>query len=39
MTAKPKDYKAETITIYSDSEHDSNLQLPLVNACDQLECF
>ncbi len=39
MTAKPEDYKAATITIYSDSEHDSSLQVPLVNACDQIECF
>ncbi len=39
MTAKPGDYKPATITIYSDSEHDSSLQVPLVNACDQIECF
>jgi predicted acyl esterase len=39
MTAKPEDYKAATITIYSDQEHDSSLQVPLVNACDQIECF
>ncbi len=39
MTAKPEDYKPATITIYSDSEHDSSLQVPLVNACDQIECF
>jgi len=39
MTAKPEDYKATTITIYSDSEHDSNLQVPLMNPCDQIECF
>ena len=39
MTAKPEDYKPATITIYSDAEHDSSLQLPLVNACDQIECF
>jgi uncharacterized protein len=39
MTAKPADYKPATITIYSDPEHDSNLQLPLMNACDHIECF
>lgn len=39
MTAKPEDYKAATITIYSDQEHDSTLQMPLMNACDQIECF
>ena len=39
MTAKPEDYKPATITIYSDTEHDSTLQVPLVNPCDQIECF
>ena len=39
MTAKPEDYKPATITIYSGREHDSNLQLPLMNACDHIECF
>jgi putative CocE/NonD family hydrolase len=39
MTAKPEDYKPATITIYSDPEHDSTLQMPLMNACDQIECF
>jgi hypothetical protein len=39
MTAKPEDYKSATITIYSDPEHDSALQVPLVNACDQIDCF
>jgi uncharacterized protein len=39
MTARPEDYKAATITIYSDSEHDSTLQVPLMNACDHIECF
>ncbi|HEY2466971.1 MAG TPA: CocE/NonD family hydrolase [Terracidiphilus sp.] len=39
MTAKHQDYKPETITIYSDPDHDSNLQLPLMNACDHIECF
>ena len=39
MTAKPEDYKPATITIYSDAEHDSNLQIPLMNQCDVIECF
>jgi putative CocE/NonD family hydrolase len=39
MTAKPEDYKPATITIYSDPDHDSNLQMPLMNACDHIACF
>ena len=39
MTAKPEDYKPATITIYSDPDHQSNLQVPLMNACDHIECF
>ncbi len=39
MTATPADYKPATITVFSDSEHDSNLQIPLMNACDVIECF
>ncbi len=39
MAARPEDYKPATITIYSDPDHDSNLQLPLMNACDHIECF
>jgi uncharacterized protein len=39
MTAKPEDYKPATITIYSDSDHDSALEVPLMNACDHIECF
>jgi putative CocE/NonD family hydrolase len=39
MTAKPEEYKPATITIYSGPEHDSTLQLPLMNACDHIECF
>jgi uncharacterized protein len=31
MTAKPENYKQATITIYSDPQHDSTLQVPLVN--------
>ena len=39
MTASPEAYKPETVTIYSDHDHDSNVQLPLMNACDHIECF
>jgi putative CocE/NonD family hydrolase len=39
MTARPEDYKPATITVYSGSEHDSSLQVPLMNACDHIECF
>jgi len=39
MTAKPADYKPATVSIYSDAEHDSNLQIPLMNPCDELDCF
>jgi uncharacterized protein len=39
MMAKPEDYKPATITIYSDPEHDSSLQVPLMNACDHIDCF
>ena len=39
MLAKPGDYKPATVTVYSDPEHDSNLQIPLMNACDVIECF
>jgi uncharacterized protein len=39
MTARPEDFKPATITIYSDPDHDSTLQLPLMNACDHIECF
>ncbi len=39
MTAKPDEYKPATITIYSNPDHQSNLQLPLMNACDHIDCF
>ncbi|MDE3187234.1 MAG: CocE/NonD family hydrolase [Acidobacteriota bacterium] len=39
MTAKPEDYKPATVTIYSDPDHESNVQMPLMNACDQIDCF
>jgi uncharacterized protein len=39
MTAPPDAYKPATITIYSDPDHDSNLQVPLMNQCDAVACF
>jgi hypothetical protein len=33
MTARPEDYHPATISIYSSPEHDSALQIPLMNAC------
>lgn len=39
MLAKPEDYRPATITIYSDPDHDSNLQVPLMNQCDAVACF
>jgi uncharacterized protein len=34
MSAKPRDYKKATITVYEDPGHPSSLQMPLMNACD-----
>ena len=39
MTAKPADYKPETITVYSDPDHESNIVMPLMNPCDHIACF
>ena len=39
MTAKRSDYQPATITIYSDPDHQSNVQMPLMNACDHIDCF
>jgi len=39
MIARPEDYKTATVTIYSEKGHDSNLQVPLMNACDHIDCF
>ncbi len=39
MKAKAEDYKAATISIYSDAAHDSSVILPVLNSCDQIECF
>ncbi len=39
MLAKPEDYKPATITIYSDQQHDSNLQVPLMDQCAAVACF
>jgi hypothetical protein len=30
MTARPKDYKKATITIYEDKEHPSHVEVPLM---------
>ncbi len=38
MTAKPRDYRPATITIYSGAGHDSTVQVPLMNACEPSEC-
>jgi len=39
MSAKPRDYKPATVTIYSGFGHDSALQLPLMTACERGECY
>jgi hypothetical protein len=39
MTAKPRDYRPATITIYSGAGHDSTVQVPLMNGCEPAECF
>jgi putative CocE/NonD family hydrolase len=39
MTAKPKDYRPATITIYSGPEHDSTLQVPLISAFEPAEYY
>jgi putative CocE/NonD family hydrolase len=39
MTANPRDYRPATITIYSGAGHDSTLQVPLVSACEPIECY
>jgi uncharacterized protein len=33
MTARPKDYKSATITIYSGPRHDSAIEVPVVGPC------
>jgi hypothetical protein len=38
MTAQPSAYQPATITIYSDEGHDSSLQVPVMNACEFMEC-
>ncbi len=38
MIAKPGDYKAETITIYSGAGHDSALEVPVMSTCGRLQC-
>jgi hypothetical protein len=39
MTAKPADYRPETITIYSGPGHDSTVDVPLMSACKPAECY
>ena len=39
MKAKAEDYKSATVTIYSDAVHDSSVILPVLNSCDQIDCF
>ncbi|MDE3200557.1 MAG: CocE/NonD family hydrolase [Acidobacteriota bacterium] len=39
MTADPAAYKPATITILSDPDHQSSLQMPLMNPCDHIKCF
>jgi predicted acyl esterase len=39
MTAKPRQFKPATITVFSGPGHDSTLQVPLMNACEPATCF
>jgi hypothetical protein len=39
MTAAPGDFQPATITIHSEPTHDSTIQLPLMNACQHIDCF
>jgi hypothetical protein len=39
MKAKAEDYKPATISILSDTVHDSAVILPVMNSCDHIECF
>ena len=39
MTAKPEDYKAAAITVYSGSVHASSLLVPVMSACQQPDCY
>lgn len=38
MKAKPEDYKPATITVYSGAGHESNLQVPVVDVCEEPDC-
>lgn len=38
MKAKPADFKAATITVYSGPGHESRLMLPVMNGCDRPSC-
>jgi putative CocE/NonD family hydrolase len=39
MKAGPMDYKAATITVYSGPGHASNLLVPVMNGCEQPDCY
>jgi hypothetical protein len=39
MTAKPREYRPATITIYSGAGHDSTVQVPLMSACEPAESY
>lgn len=38
MKPKPEDFKAETITVYSGSGHESRLIVPVMNSCEGRSC-
>ena len=38
MKAKPADFKAATITVYSGSGHESRLMVPVMAGCEQPDC-
>ncbi len=39
MKARPADYKAATITIFSGQDHSSALQVPVMSTCGKADCF
>lgn len=38
MNAKPADFKAATITVYSGPGHESRLMVPVMSGCEQPDC-
>jgi uncharacterized protein len=38
MKARPEDFKAATITVYSGPGHESRLMVPVMNGCEQPDC-